>query len=105
MLCTDCDIVPAFKPRILLLIPSLTLTLIFLHIREKTQPLPSLLGTYLPPSSATVRLENSVKGDESYTASTAEGEGNVPVVPAKEAESGVDYFMNLQAIQNLMGLV
>jgi hypothetical protein len=29
----------------------------------------------------------------------------LPAVPPKEAESGVDYFMNLQAIQNTMGWV
>lgn len=34
-----------------------------------------------------------------------EGGGAVPVVPPKEAESGVDYYLNIQAIQNLMGLV
>lgn len=51
------------------------------------------------------------RGGSGYTASSIEnGEGGgsnavFPVVPPKEAESGVDYLMNLQAIQNLMGLV
>jgi hypothetical protein len=42
-----------------------------------------------------------------FTASQVDKEGGVavPVVPLKEAESGVDYYLNVQAIQNLMGIV
>ena len=42
-----------------------------------------------------------------FTASQVDKEGGVAVqvVPPKEAESGVDYYLNVQAIQNLMGIV
>ncbi|OCF37433.1 hypothetical protein I316_00554 [Kwoniella heveanensis BCC8398] len=123
-----------FQPRTLLLLPSLILILILLHIHEKTTPLPSLLGTFIPPSSATDRIGVSPPSPNPATSTTASGsadasgaggstgssgggfsatttkdaEGDtisVPAVPPKEVESGVDYYMNLQAIQNLMGLV
>nr|XP_018265564.1 uncharacterized protein I303_01934 [Kwoniella dejecticola CBS 10117]OBR87722.1 hypothetical protein I303_01934 [Kwoniella dejecticola CBS 10117] len=118
-----------FQPRILLLLPSFILILILLHIHEKTTPLDSLLGTSIQPSTMTDRKNalhppspdpsaNSGKshdssssnaGQGSFSTSTtrdAEGE-NVEkvVVPPKETESSVDIYMNLQAIQNLMGLV
>ncbi|WVF69896.1 hypothetical protein IAT40_004679 [Kwoniella sp. CBS 6097] len=115
-----------FQPRILLLFPSLILILILLHIHEKTTPLPSLLGTFIPPTTATDRIgvppsspnpadvihttgsgtSGSGGGFSSTTTKDPEGDTiSVPVVPPKEVESGVDYFMNLQAIQNLMGLI
>ncbi|KAL0240300.1 hypothetical protein I308_106550 [Cryptococcus tetragattii IND107] len=57
-----------------------------------------------PPSST-----GELSPDKSYTATATRDESgetvSVPVVPPKEVESGVDYFMNIQAIQNLMGLV
>lgn len=103
---------PAFNPRLLLLLPSATLILILLHNHERNKPLPSLLGVVAPPPAAgTVRLAAapSQDGGGTFTASTVDrdgaGGGAVPVVPPKEAESGVDYYLNIQAIQNLMGLV
>ena len=52
-----------------------------------------------PPSSELCRVEEAIalqrRVEQRVTTS--------PVVPPKEAESGVDYYMNLQAIQNLMG--
>lgn len=101
---------PAFNPRLLLLLPSATLILILLHNHERNKPLPSLLGVVAPlPAAGTVRVSSTVSqdGNSSFTASTNEKDGGVtvPVVPPKEAESGVDYYLNIQAIQNLMGLV
>ena len=62
-----------------------------------------------PPVAGTVRVTAapSQEGGSAFTASTNEkdGGGAVPVVPPKEAESGVDYYLNIQAIQNLMGLM
>lgn len=100
----------AFNPRLLLLLPSATLILILLHNHERNKPLPSLLGVVAPPPSAgTVRVTTtpSQDGSGTFSASTVDkdGGGTVPVVPPKEAESGVDYYLNIQAIQNLMGLV
>jgi hypothetical protein len=50
---------------------------------------------------------NTLEGGSGFTASQVdkEGGGTVPVVPPKEADSGVDYYLNIQAIQNLMGIV
>lgn len=67
-----------------------------------------------PPPLATARVRppsstGESSPDKSYTATTTRDESGetvgLPVVPPKEVESGVDYFMNIQAIQNLMGLV
>ncbi|WWC67825.1 uncharacterized protein I206_101742 [Kwoniella pini CBS 10737] len=121
-----------FQPRILLLLPSFVLILIFLHVQEKSTPIDSLLGTSIQPSTITDRKNafapsspdpsvnpssttnksgetHSNTGQGSFSTSTtkdSEGE-NVEkvVVPPKETESSVDIYMNLQAIQNLMGLV
>ena len=99
----------AFKPRILLLVPSATLILLLLHMHERTKPLPSLLGVAIPATSAgTVRLGASPSmgaGKGSFSATTGPDGESLPVAPPKEAESGVDYYMSLQAIQNLMGLM
>jgi len=99
----------AFKPRLLLLIPSLTLTLLLLHAHERTNPLPSLLGVSTASASAgRTRVgpsTNSDTGKDTFSTSTGPDGQEIPVVPPKEVESGVDYYMNLQAIQNLMGLV
>lgn len=111
--CLDPNIdTAAFNPRLLLLLPSATLILILLHNHERNKPLPSLLGVVSPaPAAGTVRLvaAPSQDGGSTFTASSLErdgaGVGAVPVVPPKEAESGVDYYLNIQAIQNLMGLV
>ncbi|ODN80394.1 hypothetical protein L202_02645 [Cryptococcus amylolentus CBS 6039] len=105
-----------FQPRVLLLLPSLGLIVLLLHIHERNHPLPSLLGIIAPAPLATTRVEQqgSDKGQDSpdrlaYTSTTTRDEAGqvvgVPAVPPKEAESGVDYYMNIQAIQNLMGLV
>ncbi|TYJ56296.1 hypothetical protein B9479_002986 [Cryptococcus floricola] len=105
-----------FQPRVLLLLPSLGLIVLLLHIHERNHPLPSLLGIIAPAPLATTRVEQqgSEKGQDSpdrlaYTSTTTRDESGqvvgVPAVPPKEAESGVDYYMNIQAIQNLMGLV
>ncbi|KAK1926478.1 integral peroxisomal membrane peroxin-domain-containing protein [Papiliotrema laurentii] len=95
----------AFNPRILLLLPSATLILVLIHIHEKTHPLPSLLGVTLSASSATQRVHSSPTLAQNGFTATNGPDGEVPVVPPKEAESGVDYYMNLQAIQNLMGQI
>ncbi|WWD07804.1 hypothetical protein V865_005908 [Kwoniella europaea PYCC6329] len=109
-----------FKPRVLLLLPSLILILILLHTHEKTSPLPSLLGISMPPSNLTDRktvpgspdLSKANSGNPTSggysTTTTKDSEGETvekPTVAPKESESGVDIYMNLQAIQNLMGLV
>jgi hypothetical protein len=65
--------------------------------------LPSLLGVTLSASSATQRVHSSPTLAQNGFTATNGPDGEVPVVPPKEAESGVDYYMNLQAIQNLMG--
>ncbi|WVW78583.1 hypothetical protein I302_100539 [Kwoniella bestiolae CBS 10118] len=113
-----------FKPRVLLLLPSLTLILILLHTHEKSSPLPSLLGISTAPPTLTERknvppspdLSKSSSGQNTNSASaggystttTKDSEGETvekPTVAPRESESGVDIYMNLQAIQNLMGLV
>ena len=99
------ELIPAFNPRLLLLLPSATLILLLLHIHERAHPLPSLLGVKTPPASATARTSVSPLGALGGVTASTGPEGEVPVVPPKEAESGVDYYMNLQAIQNLMGLM
>ena len=93
----------AFNPRLLLLLPSATLVLILTHIHEKTHPLPSLLGVTLSAASATQRVNTSPSLGASAFTATQGPDGETAVVPPKEAESGVDYYLNLQAIQNLMG--
>jgi hypothetical protein len=100
----------AFNPRLLLLLPSITLLLVILYNHERNKPLPSLIGVVAPaPAAGTVRVApgSSQEGGSAFTASQVEREGGgaVPVVPPKEAESGVDYYLNVQAIQNLMGIV
>ena len=116
----------AFIPRLLLLLPSAGLMILLLHVQERAQPLPSLLGTSPSPAYpiGTARMSTSTPGNEDgqvskglgiksgmngtgeYSATSGvDGEAAVPAVPPKEAESGVDYYMNLQAIQNLMGQV
>lgn len=69
-------------------------------------PLPSLLGVSLAPAEATLRYSTTHPSTrESYSATAApDGEGQ-PVAPPKDAESSVDVYMNLQAIQNLMGVM
>ncbi|WVQ74087.1 hypothetical protein IAR50_003672 [Cryptococcus sp. DSM 104548] len=107
-----------FQPRVLLLLPSLGLIVLLLHTHERNHPLPSLLGIISPPPLATTRVEQTGVSEKTkedspdrgaYTSTTTKDESGetvgVPVVPSKEAESGVDYYMNIQAIQNLMGLV
>lgn len=44
-------------------------------------------------------------GKDASGAGSTGASGGIPAVPPKEAESGVDYYMNLQAIQNTMGWV
>ncbi|WVR04549.1 hypothetical protein IAU60_001556 [Kwoniella sp. DSM 27419] len=114
-----------FQPRVLLLLPSSVLILILLHIHERASPRTSLLGITIPPMTTTDRVDPvmAVTGgttsaaptgtgsttSNSFTATTTkDSDGEtvpVPAVPPKEAETGVDYYMNLQAIQNLMGLI
>jgi hypothetical protein len=83
--------------------------LIVLYNHERNKPLPSLIGVLAPPPAAgTVRVPgNTLEGGSGFTASQVdkEGGGTVPVVPPKEADSGVDYYLNIQAIQNMMGIV
>lgn len=48
---------------------------------------------------------NADAGKDGFSTSTGPDGQEIPVVPPKEVESGVDYYMNIQAIQNLMGLM
>ena len=62
----------------------------------------------ISPSTATTRVGTThpianPNGSAGFTATTGPDGESIPVVPPKEAESGVDYYMNLQAIQNLLG--
>lgn len=132
----------AFQPRILLLVPFVSLLLLLLHRHEQSHPsIRSVLGAPLPPAPplGTVRLgsvpetetgaalaghvgeSTDLRHSASYTtttttagataqtngtanrASTDGDEVVVPAVPPREAESGIDYYMNVQAIQNTMG--
>lgn len=95
----------AFNPRLLLLLPSAILVLLLVHIQERTHPIPSLLGVTLTAPTATQRVNSSPAVSQGAFTTTNGPDGETPVVPPKEAESGVDYYMNLQAIQNLMGLM
>jgi hypothetical protein len=93
-----------FNPRAVLFFPTAILLTIYLNFQEKKNPIPSLLGvTTAPADLGTHRVGNSAS--TSYSASTAPDMEGAAVGPPKEAESSVDYFMNVQAIQNLMGLV
>lgn len=76
---------------------------IFIALQEQKRAVPSLFGVVQPaPATGSARVGTE---SVSYSASTApESEGN-PVVPPREAESSVDYYMNMQAIQNLMGMI
>ncbi|KAL7418607.1 hypothetical protein Q5752_007065 [Cryptotrichosporon argae] len=104
-----------FNPRALLVLPSLSILVVLLHALEVRVPLPSLLGAPpAPPAQATPRVGGAAGATTTTTtvagadveAGTGAGTGGAAVaVPPKEAESNVDYFMNLQAIQNLMGLI
>lgn len=90
----------AFYPRLLLLAPSATVILLLLHLHEKAHPsLPSMLGITSTTGSAPM---TSREKDVTLTSNT---DGELPAVPLQTAESSVDYYMNLQAIQNLMGLM
>ncbi|TXT15543.1 hypothetical protein VHUM_00046 [Vanrija humicola] len=95
-----------FFPRILLLLPSAIVLVIYLTVQEKKEPLPSLFGVLIPsaPDPGTER----VGGDDasaSYTASTVEGKEGAPQAPPGDATSTTDILMNMQAIQNLMGVI
>jgi len=82
--------------------------MVILYNHERNKPLPSLIGVVAPaPSAGTARVTPSGSEGAAFTASQVDKEGGatVPVVPPKEAESGVDYYLNVQAIQNLMGIV
>lgn len=77
---------------------------IFITLQEQKRPVPSLIGiTQVAPAAGSTRRGG---GDSpSYSASTAPDADGVPVVPPREAESTVDYYMNMQALQNLMGMI
>jgi hypothetical protein len=121
----------AFYPRLILCAPSAALILILLHQYEKahpsitnpssqftavaapksilSNPLAGSIGAQLtattdPAVHPTARPD--VHADEKAHGSTVDTDGTViPAASAGVPESGVDYFMNLQGIQNLMGLV
>ncbi|KAJ9097589.1 hypothetical protein QFC21_004623 [Naganishia friedmannii] len=125
----------SFYPRLLLCIPSAALILILLHQYEKahpsltnpasqltavpasrsilSNPLAGTLGASLTANTdpaVNPAARNDAHGDHSTEGkahgSTVDTDGNViPAVSAGVPESGVDYYMNLQGIQNLMGLV
>lgn len=96
---------PAFKPRLLLLAPFLSIITLLLHLHERSTPLPSLIGvSQSPPSAGTTRLAPVSGPKEASMSATTGADGEpIPAVPPKEAESSVDYYMNIQAIQNTMG--
>lgn len=86
--------------------PSLVLIILLLHLSELRTPLPSLLGTPIStPSASTLRSTGTKIDPDGGPVSVSTGiDGEaIPVAPPKEAESGVDYYMNVQAIQNTMG--
>lgn len=92
--------VSAFYPRLLLLAPSATVVLLLLHLHEKSNPnIPSILGITSTTGSA------SITSREKEMTVTSGVDGDQAAVPLQTAESSVDYYMNLQAIQNLMGLM
>lgn len=92
-----------FQPRMLLLLPTTFLLMLFTYMQERKNPVPSLIGvTQIAAPVGTARV-SSAGGDHS-TSTAPESEG-APVVPPREAESTIDYYMNIQAIQNLMGLI
>jgi hypothetical protein len=95
----------AFKPRLLLLAPFLSIITLLLHLHERSTPLPSLIGvSQSPPSAGTTRLAPVSGPKEASMSATTGADGEpIPAVPPKEAESSVDYYMNIQAIQNTMG--
>lgn len=93
-----------FKPRALLFLPSALVLIIYLSIEEKNKALPSLFGVILPaPNAGSQRI--GTNPSTAYSASTVPETEGAPVVPPKEAESTIDYYMNMQAIQNLMGMI
>lgn len=94
-----------FQPRVLLFLPSGVLLVLYTWLQERKNPLPSLFGVTLTPTSAGSTRVGSENDANAYSASTAPDIEGQPVVAPKEAESSVDYYMNIQAIQNLMGLI
>ncbi|KAJ9112638.1 hypothetical protein QFC19_000658 [Naganishia cerealis] len=78
-----------------------------------SNPLAGAIGASLTANSdpgVNPAARNDAHGDHSVEGkahgSTVDTDGNViPAVSAGVPESGVDYYMNLQGIQNLMGLV
>ncbi|RSH83841.1 hypothetical protein EHS25_005456 [Saitozyma podzolica] len=97
----------SFKPRLLLLAPFLSIIALLLHLHERSTPLPSLIGvSQSPPSAGTTRLAPVSGPKEASMSATTGADGEpIPAVPPKEAESSVDYYMNIQAIQNTMGWI
>lgn len=94
-----------FFPRVLLFLPSAIVLVIYLTVQEQKEPLPSLFGVLIPsaPDAGTQRI-----GDDpstSYSASTVEGKEGTPQAPPGDATSTTDILMNMQAIQNLMGVI
>ncbi|CAK9785624.1 unnamed protein product [Cutaneotrichosporon oleaginosum] len=94
-----------FQPRVLLFLPTAVLLVIYTWLQERRNPVPSLFGVTLAPTPAGSARIGGDADPNSYSASTVPEMEGAPVVPPKEAESSVDYFMNIQAIQNLMGLI
>lgn len=93
----------SFNPRALLFFPTALLLLLYINLQEKKAPIPSLLGVTIDaPDIGTHRVGS---GAAAYSTTTApDGEGS-PAPPPKEAETSVDYLMNMQGIQNLLGFV
>lgn len=94
-----------FQPRVLLFLPSAILLVLYTWLQERKKPLPSLFGVTLTPTPVGSSRVGAESDPNAYSASTAPDSEGQPVVPPKEAESSVDYYMNMQAIQNLMGLI
>lgn len=89
----------------LLFLPSAILLILYTWLQEGKNPVPSLFGVTLTPTPAGSARVGPESDPNAYSASTAPESEGQPVVPPKEAESSVDYYMNIQAIQNLMGLI
>ncbi|BEI97419.1 hypothetical protein CcaverHIS631_0210080 [Cutaneotrichosporon cavernicola] len=94
-----------FQPRVLLFLPTAILLVLYTWLQERKHPVPSLFGVTLTPTPAGSMRVGGDDNPNSYSVSTAPDSDGTPVVPPKEAEPSVDYFMNIQAIQNLMGLI
>lgn len=92
-----------FKPRILFFLPTALLLILFTYLQERKAPVAPIFG--VPQTAPPVGTARVGSGETGHSASTAPETEGAPTVPPKEAETTIDYYMNIQAIQNLMGLI